>query len=98
MSSFFETTSNNHLVVSPHFWIFWSVSIPLTVVVLVIYTLWAQRAEVRAWWAEKSRRRYLKQQKRLGSEKEMDRDLEQGEKSDAVGQETMLSQEDRKQM
>ncbi|ERF71513.1 hypothetical protein EPUS_00502 [Endocarpon pusillum Z07020] len=69
MSSSFDKSHQNELLVSSEFWIFWSVAIPLTAVVLVIYALWAQRAGVRAWLAEKRRKRYLKQQKRLGSDK-----------------------------
>ena len=66
---------------------------------LVIYTLWAQRAEVSAWLAERRRKRYLKQLKRLGSDKKpMEKDLEKGETSDAVGKETVLSQEGRKRL
>lgn len=98
ISSLFGT-DNGHLVISSEFYIFWSIAIPLTVVVLVIYTLWAQRAEIRAWLSERSRKRYLKRQKRLGSdEKPMERDLEKGERSDAGVKETVLTQEDRKQV
>jgi len=63
MSSFFSTAStDNQLRVSPQFWIFWSFSIPLTVVVLVVYILWVQRAEVRDWYAQ-MRERHLGLQK-----------------------------------
>jgi hypothetical protein len=99
MSSFFSTTPNSDkLLVSSQISIFWSIAIPLTVVVIVIYTLWTQRAEVRAWYAEKRRKKYQRQQKRLGSENHGERDLEKGEKRDGVGKEIASSQEDRKQV
>jgi hypothetical protein len=70
MSSFFSTTpTNDHLLVSSQFWIFWAVSIPLTGVVIVTYTLWVQRAEVRAWYARE--RDLEKGEKSDGARKEM---------------------------
>ncbi len=93
MSSFFGTTSSNDdLLVSSQFWIFWSVTIPLTVVVLITYTFWAQRAEVRDWYADKRRRKYQKQQKRLRDEKQRAKDLEKGETSAGGGMAMMSSQ------
>jgi hypothetical protein len=94
MSSFFSTASNNnHLLVSPQFWIFWSFAIPLTAVVLVIYILWVQRAEVRVWYAGKMRG-HPRLQKMLRSRKQRERDLEKGEVSGQMAS----SQEDRKQV
>jgi hypothetical protein len=79
MSSFFSTAStDNQLQISPQFWIFWSFSIPLTVVVLVVYILWVQRAEVRDWYAE-MRKRHSRLQKMLRSGRQRGGDVEKGQ-------------------
>ena len=58
MSSFFTLDSQTfQLHVSSDFWIFWAIAIPLTGLVVFIWTLWIQRTEVKnirqrlkAWW------------------------------------------------
>jgi hypothetical protein len=94
MSSFFSNGSNNdHLLVSPQFWIFWSFAIPLTAVVLVVYTIWVQRAEVRDWYAE-MRKKHPILQKMLRSGEQRRGDIEKGE----GGRPMVLGKEGRKQM
>jgi hypothetical protein len=54
-------------------------AVTLTLIVLVTYILWVQRAEVRAWYAERQRKNYRKQQKRREGAKESERDFEKSE-------------------
>jgi Mg2+ and Co2+ transporter CorA len=44
MGSFFDQSpSNRHIVVSSQFWVFWAISIPITLMVLVTYIFWVER-------------------------------------------------------
>ncbi|KAH0547935.1 hypothetical protein GP486_008324 [Trichoglossum hirsutum] len=46
VSTFFSTSPRSpHLTVSSSFWIYWVVTVPLTLVVLIIWRLWMKRAE-----------------------------------------------------
>jgi hypothetical protein len=49
MSSFFSMAPDGSgLQVSSKFWIFWAFAIPITLLVMAIFTLWIQRREISA--------------------------------------------------
>jgi hypothetical protein len=45
------------LIMAPQFYVFWAVSVPVTLLVLVMWILWSQREEiatfVAGWWPSK---------------------------------------------
>lgn len=48
MSPFFTAgPDGSELVVSKHFWIFWAVTLPLTLFVIVCWTVWTLRSNLR---------------------------------------------------
>jgi len=48
MSPFFTSgPDGSELVVSKHFWIFWAVTLPLTLFVIVCWTIWTLRSNLR---------------------------------------------------
>jgi hypothetical protein len=47
MSSFFSMAPDGSgLQVSGKFWVFWAFAIPITIIVVAIFTLWIQRREI----------------------------------------------------
>jgi hypothetical protein len=48
--TFFEwqSSKSNDIYVSPLFWIYWAISIPLTIAVLGTYLLWDRRLSMKA--------------------------------------------------
>jgi hypothetical protein len=53
---------------APQFYIFWAVSAPVTILVLIVWSLWLQRAEI-AKFFERRREKRLADQKASGSRK-----------------------------
>src|SRR5205814_3426830 len=45
MSPFITITSDNKIVVTSEFWIFWAVAGPVTFLVVLLWVLWIQRRE-----------------------------------------------------
>ena len=43
MSPFFTSTPDKSFVASSQFWIYWAVSIPLTIIVLASFRVWLNR-------------------------------------------------------
>jgi hypothetical protein len=43
-----QSTNSNSLYVSPLFWVYWAVSIPLTVAVVGSYILWDRKLSMKA--------------------------------------------------
>ena len=56
MSGFFSWVPGGNLTISPHFWIYWVVTIPITVLVLVVWAIWLRWNQKR----EQMRRMTLK--------------------------------------
>jgi hypothetical protein len=65
MSPFFSETVDLSLVVSSHFWIYWAVTVPLTIIVVLIWRVWLK-------WER------LKELKR---EDDLEKDVEESEKN-----------------
>jgi hypothetical protein len=65
MSPFFSETGDSSLVVSSHFWIYWAVTVPLTIAVVLIWLVWLK-------WQR------LKESKREG---DLEKDVEESEKN-----------------
>ena len=68
MSPFFTAgPDGSELVVSKHFWIFWAVTLPLTLFVIVCWTVWTLRSNLRplvnALVAVSTQRHHRKQKK-----------------------------------
>ncbi|MCJ1246450.1 hypothetical protein MMC30_003657 [Trapelia coarctata] len=83
MSSFFTLdTESSRLLVSSDFWIFWAIAIPLTALVIIIWTLWIQRTEVMNIW--KRRKHAWQEQERRRREKANDEE----KANEAVGRMT----------
>ena len=45
MSSFFEVDDDGNLKVLPNFWVFWAISVPITLGVLSSYYLWIRHID-----------------------------------------------------
>ena len=48
MSSFFDNKASG-IKVSSRFWIFWTISIPMTLGIMLVWFCWIQRKELRSW-------------------------------------------------
>ncbi|CZR67984.1 uncharacterized protein PAC_17883 [Phialocephala subalpina] len=52
MQLFFSTSNDAKIpiVINPSFWVYWAVTIPLTLVVLLIWFIWIRRDDLKAIW------------------------------------------------
>lgn len=48
MAPFTKISDEDRLQLTAHFWVFWAVAGPVTLLVLAVWDLWTQRAEVNA--------------------------------------------------
>ncbi|KAJ5736707.1 uncharacterized protein N7483_001832 [Penicillium malachiteum] len=72
---FYLENDSNLLEVSPHFWILWAITIPLTVVTILTFVLWSERrllekfinGRIERWKARKKNRRLGSKEGKLPS-------------------------------
>ncbi|KAJ5709907.1 hypothetical protein N7493_009499 [Penicillium malachiteum] len=76
-TSFFSTPffyledSSNFLEISPHFWILWAITIPLTAVTILAFVLWSERKLIEGFINRRIERwKERKKNRRLGSQDE----------------------------
>jgi hypothetical protein len=53
MSPFFFTTPESEFNTSSHFWIYWAITIPLTITVLTVWLLWLNRSVLFEGWRKR---------------------------------------------